>query len=207
MRVWKAVCIEKCPHGLGGGVGISSSRYPAPTLRDAPRLGSQEPGAALAARAPTRNAFRPANSLSCQRATLPPPNRLQRRPPDTRTYPRQSQSAASLKRSPLESAKFTLAISVTLAPFGAASACDALIGTIITKQLGPAIEQADCLIPGLDKPGHKLVGVCYDSAGIGNLAPMPDFSNQGPDRAQRRRRNWGSRNWRSARHLTVRELG
>jgi hypothetical protein len=32
MRVWKAVCIEKCPHGLGGGVGISSSRYPAPTL-------------------------------------------------------------------------------------------------------------------------------------------------------------------------------
>ena len=32
MRVRKAVCIEKCPHGLGGGVGISSSRCPAPTL-------------------------------------------------------------------------------------------------------------------------------------------------------------------------------
>jgi hypothetical protein len=62
-------------------------------------------------------------------------------------------------------AKFTLVISVALAPCGAASACDALIGTIITKQLGPAIEQADCPIPGLDKPGHKLVGVCYESAG------------------------------------------
>ncbi len=62
-------------------------------------------------------------------------------------------------------AKVVLAIAGALAPFGAASACDALIGTIITKQLGPAIEKADCPIPGLDKPGHKLVGVCYESAG------------------------------------------
>lgn len=62
-------------------------------------------------------------------------------------------------------AMIALAIAGALAPFGAAAACDALIGTIITKQLGPAIEKADCPIPGLDKPGHKLVGVCYESAG------------------------------------------
>ena len=35
MRVRKAVCIEKCPHGLGGVVGISSSEvsraYPTET--------------------------------------------------------------------------------------------------------------------------------------------------------------------------------
>lgn len=61
--------------------------------------------------------------------------------------------------------KVAIAIGGVLAPLGAASACDALIGTIITKQLGPAIEKADCPIPGLDKPGHKLVGVCYESAG------------------------------------------
>ena len=50
MRVWKAVCIEKCPHGLGGGVGISSSRYPAPTLpRPQSGLGFREPGPQAAA--------------------------------------------------------------------------------------------------------------------------------------------------------------
>ena len=63
------------------------------------------------------------------------------------------------------SARVALVMAIALAPFGTASACDALIGTIITKQLGPAIENADCPIPGLDKPGHKLVGVCYESAG------------------------------------------
>lgn len=62
-------------------------------------------------------------------------------------------------------AMVALAIAGALAPFQSASACDALIGTIITRQLGPAIEKADCPIPGLDKPGHKLVGVCYESAG------------------------------------------
>ena len=63
------------------------------------------------------------------------------------------------------SSKFALVILVAFAPFKAASACDELVGTIITKHLGPAIEQADCPIPGMDKPGHKLVGVCYESAG------------------------------------------
>ena len=63
------------------------------------------------------------------------------------------------------SSKFALAIFVAFAPFKAASACDELVGTIITKHLGPAIEQADFPIPGMDKPGHKLVGVCYESAG------------------------------------------
>jgi hypothetical protein len=63
------------------------------------------------------------------------------------------------------STKFTLAILAPFAPLNAAAACDGLIGTIITKHLAPAIEHAGCPFPGMDKPGHKLVGVCYESAG------------------------------------------
>jgi len=64
-----------------------------------------------------------------------------------------------------------VSVSVSAAAFaslfmpGISMACDDLVGTIITKHLGPAIAQADCPISGLDKPGHKLVGVCYESAG------------------------------------------
>jgi hypothetical protein len=48
------------------------------------------------------------------------------------------------------------------------AACDDLIGSIITKHLGPVIANADCPVAkdaGLDQKGHKLTGVCYESQG------------------------------------------
>jgi hypothetical protein len=50
-------------------------------------------------------------------------------------------------------------------PSDTALACDDLVDTIIAKHLGPVIENADCPLNGLDKKGHRLVGVCYESAG------------------------------------------
>lgn len=57
---------------------------------------------------------------------------------------------------------FTLA---AIAPLPAFAACDELVDHILAVQLAPAIEGADCPFPGLDKKGHKLVGVCYQSTG------------------------------------------
>jgi hypothetical protein len=54
---------------------------------------------------------------------------------------------------------------VACMPFNAARACDDLVDTIISRHLGPVIENADCPLPGLDKKGHKLAGVCYESTG------------------------------------------
>jgi hypothetical protein len=54
---------------------------------------------------------------------------------------------------------------ITFIPFNAAFACDELVDTVISRHLGPVIETADCPLPGLDKKGHRLVGVCYESAG------------------------------------------
>jgi hypothetical protein len=57
---------------------------------------------------------------------------------------------------------------IPLSPIQAAAACDELIGTIIAKHLRPVIENAECPVVkdgGLDKKGHKLAGVCYESRG------------------------------------------
>jgi hypothetical protein len=43
-------------------------------------------------------------------------------------------------------------------------ACDQFIGNILSKHLRPVIENASC-IAGLDKNGHQLAGVCYESSG------------------------------------------
>ncbi|MGU3420786.1 hypothetical protein [Methylobacterium sp. D54C] len=48
------------------------------------------------------------------------------------------------------------------------NACDDLVGSILAANLRPAIEDLDCSVlkkAGLDKKGHKLNGVCYESSG------------------------------------------
>lgn len=60
------------------------------------------------------------------------------------------------------------AASVILTMPATCEACDALVGSILTANLKPAIEDLDCSIlgkAGLDKKGHKLVSVCYESSG------------------------------------------
>jgi hypothetical protein len=52
-----------------------------------------------------------------------------------------------------------------LVPIKASAQCDQFIGTVLSKHLRPVIESADCPLPGLDKKGHNLVGVCYQSSG------------------------------------------
>lgn len=64
-----------------------------------------------------------------------------------------------------KSAAVPFLVLIACIPLNAALSCDELVGTIISRHLGPVIESADCPLPGLDKKGHKLVGVCYDSAG------------------------------------------
>lgn len=48
------------------------------------------------------------------------------------------------------------------------AACDDLMDNLITAKLKPVIEGLDCLMVknlGVDKPDHKLAGVCYQSTG------------------------------------------
>jgi hypothetical protein len=61
--------------------------------------------------------------------------------------------------------QITLILAVSSFPFHAFAACDALVGKIIETKLAPEVANADCPIKGLDKKGHKLKGVCYESTG------------------------------------------
>lgn len=68
----------------------------------------------------------------------------------------------------VKAAIIAVVVLIPLVPIKAAAACDELIGSIITKHLGPVIENADCPVAkdaGLDKKGHRLAGVCYKSKG------------------------------------------
>ena len=50
----------------------------------------------------------------------------------------------------------------------ARAACDDLVDNLITAKLKPVIEGLDCAVVkklDVDKPDHKLVGVCYESTG------------------------------------------
>jgi hypothetical protein len=58
-------------------------------------------------------------------------------------------------------------LSIT-APVNAFAACDLFIGGILHKHLAPAVADADCPVArnvGLDKKGHYLQAVCYESSG------------------------------------------
>lgn len=53
-------------------------------------------------------------------------------------------------------------------PVSADAACDELVGSLIKSKLRPVVEDLDCAVVkslGVDKKDHKLVGVCYQSAG------------------------------------------
>ena len=68
----------------------------------------------------------------------------------------------------LNTSYVTLCVAGLLGWSCAADACDDLIGNVITKHLRPAVEELDCSIPGkagLDKKGHKLNKICYESTG------------------------------------------
>jgi hypothetical protein len=68
----------------------------------------------------------------------------------------------------IRAAKIALLVLIPFIPIKAVAACDDLIGSIVTRHLGPVIANADCPVAkdaGLDQKGHKLVGVCYESQG------------------------------------------
>lgn len=51
----------------------------------------------------------------------------------------------------------------------ASAACDEFASKIIEKKLAPAIADLDCTLVkegGLDKKGHQLKKVCYESSGV-----------------------------------------
>lgn len=61
-----------------------------------------------------------------------------------------------------------LVVLTSFAPMKAFAQCDQLIGNILSKHLRPEIENADCAVvrrAGLDKKGHELKRVCYESSG------------------------------------------
>lgn len=65
----------------------------------------------------------------------------------------------------LSSTATIILILAALTPVKAFAECDQFIGNILSKHLRPVIENADCPVAGLDKKGHDLVGVCYESSG------------------------------------------
>lgn len=61
-----------------------------------------------------------------------------------------------------------IVISMLLAAPTASEACDDLVGSILVANLRPSIEDLDCSVlkkAGLDKKGHKLKDLCYESSG------------------------------------------
>jgi len=63
---------------------------------------------------------------------------------------------------------FLLGVITSLAPIKAFAQCDQFIGKILSEHLKPVIESADCPFAkkaGLDKKGHRLGNVCYESSG------------------------------------------
>jgi hypothetical protein len=61
-----------------------------------------------------------------------------------------------------------LVLLASLTPMKALAQCDEFVGSILSKHLRPEIENVDCAVlkrAGLDKKGHELKSVCYQSSG------------------------------------------